>query len=326
MIDNIKDPALKVLVTGAAGYLGSKLCTVLLNKGHTVVGIDCMRYGADNAHAIHHIINHPRFTFHNRKVTASILTEPYDFIFHFAGLVGFPLCERDPDLAAEAHVTATTLLVSHLRKTGGHLVYPNTNSGYGTTDPGNVCHELTMMNPVSIYGRTKLEGELIACQAPKYTVFRLATVFGDSYRIRRDLLVNSYTWDAYKNGVIKVYQPDVMRNYVHIDTVISVFIDTLTNPALENSIFNLGCDELNCSKMDMALKIASVHDQLYPKKKVTIITDNSWSDPDKRNYRVSSKKLQAILNYISDSSVFDQQIMSLYRTYSLFDLPSYGNY
>ena len=208
-----------------------------------------------------------------------------DIIIHLAALVGQNICEKKPNYAQHVNYDATKFLVDNLSK-DQLLIYPNTNSGYGTTDGSQLCVETTTMNPISVYGKTKCDAEKVIMDRENSISYRLATLFGISGRTRLDLLVNDLTYRAYYNMPTKVFEPLYKRNFLHVNDAANAFIYALDHfDNLKNEIYNVGNDSLNCTKLELIEKIKN----LCPNFDVDI--DNNTRDPDQRNYIVSSDKI-----------------------------------
>ena len=90
----------KILVTGAAGYLGSTICTQLVNEGYTVTGVDNLFF---EKNTLEHLIKYKNFSFHKFDVREDKLYKEFipknDVILPLAGIVGAPLCDKFHDLA-----------------------------------------------------------------------------------------------------------------------------------------------------------------------------------------------------------------------------------
>ena len=93
------------------------------------------------------------------------------------------------------------------------IIYLTTNSGYGVGDINKYCTEESPLNPISLYGKTKVEAEKIVMRSKNAIGFRLATVFGYSYRMRTDLLVNNFVFKSIRNKKLVIYEPHFRRNY-----------------------------------------------------------------------------------------------------------------
>src|SRR5207244_589033 len=113
------------------------------------------------------------------------LLKEADIVIPLAAVVGAPACERDPLLARSVNVDAVRLL-NRLRCPAQLVVYPTTNSGYGTKSGDLYCTEETPLEPISLYGETKAEAEKLFLDSPNAITLRLATVFGVSPRMRLD--------------------------------------------------------------------------------------------------------------------------------------------
>lgn len=298
---------MNILVTGGAGYIGSKLVHQLLRDGYHVDVVDNLRYGYEPVVAY---LDHPNLTFVNMDVALKsnqklFKLQSYDVIIPLAALVGMPLCDKYPERAKDINVGQIEWIVDTLNDLALEplIIYPNTNSGYGSTSGTEPCTEETPMNPISVYGKTKCDAEnYIADNYNNYCIFRLATVFGCSPRPRLDLLVNDLAFKIYHDTQISLYEGGFMRNFVHIDDVVKGFMWAIQNyefhgdvrisdyglPENESAVYNLGNDNANMSKLDLAQTICRVYKKDFYK---LIKSDITTKDPDQRNYIVSSKKL-----------------------------------
>lgn len=275
------------LVTGGAGYLGTMFTLMALNKGHRVVIYDNFRY--DQAASLFFLSGyHPgQYTVINadvrdyRELGKALRTT--DCVIHLAAIVGAPACDKHPEDTISINQTATENLVK-LLSANQRIIYPNTNSGYGTV-PNAVCDENTPLNPISSYGQTKLAGERAVLDHNDSFVFRLATVFGISPRMRFDLLVNQLTLAGHFNKKIVVFDGHLRRNFVYVRDVAECFLwaSEVSDIFPRWRVYNLGNDGSNMTKMELASLIGS-----YTGAE---ITDGVGSDPDQRDYMVSSDKL-----------------------------------
>lgn len=279
---------MKILVTGCCGYIGSMLVDRLLDEGYSVEGVDYLIY--DQGPTFQHLLaKYPhKFNFHKLDVKTDYIkiahiADSCDVLIPLAALVGMPICERDSTEAMLVNTKSIDNLVSRASP-NQLIIYPNTNSGYGKS--ADICTETTPMNPISIYGRTKFSGERIVCSHDYSIVFRLATVFGPSLRMRLDLLVNDFVLKAFTYNTPKIYEKDAMRNYVHISDVVDAFIYAIKERdyLYRDKIYNLGNDDLNCSKEGLVNKI----NEIIP---FSVVYNNDSKDPDGRDYVVSSEKL-----------------------------------
>jgi nucleoside-diphosphate-sugar epimerase len=179
------------------------------------------------------------------------------------------------------------------------LIYPTSNSGYGIGQKSKFCDENSLLNPVSLYGRTKADAEKIVIKHSNFVAFRLATLFGYSYRMRTDLIVNNFVEKAVKIKKLEIFEPKFRRNFIHINDVVKAFIFSIENfNKVRNNIFNLGLSSANITKIQLAQKIKKKI------KDIKIVVNTSRSDPDKRDYFVSNKKITNFFN-IEFSSMED---------------------
>jgi nucleoside-diphosphate-sugar epimerase len=131
-----------ILITGAAGYVGSILCETLLSAGHRVIALDKMSFEP----SLFHLCANPCFDFifgdvRDERVLAKAM-QSADVIIPLAALVGAPLCARDPWTATSVNLEAVRL-VTRLRSPRQLIIYPTTNSGYGTKSGDVHCTEET---------------------------------------------------------------------------------------------------------------------------------------------------------------------------------------
>ncbi len=281
--------AQRVLVTGGLGYLGSILCEHLLDAGYAVTALDSLLYESGQQ-GLFHLCANPAFEFikgdvRDEAVMRSAL-KTADVVVHLAAIVGAAACDRDPVLAKTVNVDSVRLL-NRLRSQNQIVIFPNTNSGYGATTGQTYCTEDTPLEPISLYGRTKIEAERILLDSPNVVAFRLATVFGVSPRMRLDLLVNHFVHAAVKDGFLVIFEKEFKRNFIHVRDVADCFIHAMANAGrMTGQAFNLGLDSANLSKEELALKVKQFVPNFY------VHFAPIGQDPDKRNYIVSSARLR----------------------------------
>jgi nucleoside-diphosphate-sugar epimerase len=209
-----------------------------------------------------------------------------DVIIPLAAIVGAPACDRDPWLARSVNLDAVVTL-NRIRSPRQLLIYPTTNSGYGIKSGEIHCNEDTPLEPVTLYGRTKVDAEAALLQSPQTITLRLATVFGLSPRMRIDLLVNHFVYSAVTDGYLVIFEKDFKRNYIHIRDVADCFVHCIEHAErMVGRPYNVGLDAANLSKEELALKVKDYVPNFY------IHFSETGSDPDKRNYIVSNQRLR----------------------------------
>jgi len=276
-----------ILITGAAGYIGSMLCTELVSRGYNVTAVDILKY---DSNSLSHLFFFKNFKFFKEDITKEFtlkkLIQNQDYIIPLAALVGAPLCEKKKEEAVNTNYKSIKILLKIIKKTQ-RIIFPTTNSGYGVGLKDKYCDENSPLNPISLYGRTKKKAEDIIKKHTNSIRFRLATVFGLSYRMRSDLLVNNFVEAAVKKKQISLYESNFRRNYIHIRDVINAFIFSIQNfKKLKNDVYNLGLSEANITKFELCEKIKKQIPDLIIRK------IKNKSDPDKRDYFVSNKKIE----------------------------------
>jgi nucleoside-diphosphate-sugar epimerase len=277
----------KILITGGAGYIGSMLSTELINLGHSVTVVDLLKYEKSS---LDHLYINTNFNFingdaRNPKLMKK-LVKKHEFLIPLAGLVGAPLCEKNKKDAISTNFNSIKLTLKLMTKKN-KLIYLTTNSGYGIGEKNKFCDENSPLKPISLYGRTKCDAEDEVMKFKNTVSFRLATVFGASYRMRSDLLVNNFVQRAINKKHIDIFEPNFRRNFIHVTDVVRGIIFTMKNfNKLKSQVYNLGLSNANITKINLAKKIK----KYYSKVKITVIKNKS--DPDKRDYFVSNKKIE----------------------------------
>ena len=277
----------KILITGGGGYIGSMLSTELINLGYQVTVIDVLKYDKGS---LDHLYFNTNFFFINDDVgNLSILKKQikeHDFIIPLAALVGAHLCEKNKKDAIAINFESIKTILNNLNDKK-KLIYLTTNSGYGIGEKNKYCDESSTLKPISLYGQTKCDAENEVKKFKNTISFRLATVFGASYRMRSDLLVNNFVQKAVEKNHIEIFEPKFRRNFIHIKDVVRAIIFSIENfNKLKSNVYNLGLSSANITKIDLAKKIKKQLKTL----KIEVIKNRS--DPDKRDYFVSNAKIE----------------------------------
>ena len=237
------------------------------------------------------------------------IIKDFDVIIPLAGLVGAPLCSKFKKKTIETNYKAIKELINN-KKNNQKIIYLNSNSGYGIGKKNTLCDENSPMNPISLYGLTKANAEKEVLKSNNFIVFRLATVFGVSYRMRPELLVNNFTYNALKYKKLSIYEPYFRRNFIHVRDVVRCILFALKNfQKLKNNVFNLGLSSANLTKIDLAKNVKKFI------KETKIRVFNNKKDPDQRDYFVSNKKIEA--NGFKAKITLDEGIRELIDYYKL---------
>ena len=274
-----------VLVTGGAGYIGSILCEHLLDAGYEVSVLDKPTH---QPNSLFHLCNNPNFNFtYGDVLDESIikkLLKLVDIIVPLAAIVGAPACKRDAFLARPINSNSISML-NAIRSKDQLVVFTSTNSGY-KVDPEGICTEDTPIEPISLYAKTKVEAESVLLNSPNTISLRLASVFGMSPKMRLDLLLHNFIYEAITKGYLVLFEKDFNRNYIHVRDVADCIIHCIENPQMVGMAYNVGLDSANLTKQELALKIKEYIPNFY------IHYADINSDMDKRNYIISNQRLR----------------------------------
>jgi nucleoside-diphosphate-sugar epimerase len=278
---------MKILVTGAAGYIGSILTPLLLQAGHKVTAVDNFMY---NQNSLLDCCLDDNLTVVRGDVRNKTLMEKYikeaDAIFPLACLTGAPLCAQDPCGAQTILFDAIDQMLKITSKSQ-MIVFPTTNSGYGIGEKGKFCDEKTPLRPISLYGKLKVQAEEAILNSGHGITLRLATAFGVSPRMRLDLLVNDFTYRAVHDRFVVLFEAHFKRNYIHVRDISKAFIHSISNfEKMKNEPYNVGLSDANLSKMELCQEIKKQIPDFY------FVEATIGEDPDKRDYIVSNEKIE----------------------------------
>ncbi len=276
-----------VLISGAAGYLGSILTEQLLLAGHQVIALDNF---SEQRGTLNHLCSHPNLEIVRGDCRNTHTLRPLirraNIIIPLAALVGIDRCHNDATGALTTNRDAIEL-ISGLIDKDQRLIFPCTNSGYGLGGE-SICTEASAMKPISLYGRTKTEGESIVMVRPNSISFRFATLFGMSPRMRWDLLVNDFVQRAMRDRSLVLFESHFKRNFLHVRDAANCFLHAIEHwDGMKGQIYNAGNTALNMSKLELANKVKEHNPEL------AILLWPLGTDPDQRNYTVSNAKLEA---------------------------------
>lgn len=289
----------KIMVTGAAGYIGSTLCELLLNKGYKVLGVDLLIFGD---HGMKNLLLNPNFEFvktdlTNLKPLVSLFSDIYSVI-HLAAIVGDPACTQQPQLAKKINweLSKDLFELSISKKNIKRFIFSSTCSNYGKMNDIDFVSEISPLHPVSLYAELKVKFEkylLNSKTRPDFspTALRFATVYGLSPRMRFDLTVNEFTREIATGKELVIFGEQFWRPYAHVQDLARSCITVLeSNPKLvDHQVFNVGDTKENYTKKDLVKLLL----KLAPKAKIKYV--QKMEDP--RDYRVNFDKIKNKLGY-----------------------------
>ncbi len=276
-----------VLLTGGAGYIGSLLTPLLLEHGYQVTVVDSFLYGAQ---PVLGFSRHPNVTLVKGDIRDETLVNrlvpKHDWVLHLAAIVGYPACAADPYRATTTNVDGTRHIVAAMGKQQ-RLIFASTGSTYGKVL--GVATEETPIEPLTLYGRTKRDCEKVIRDANiNHVSLRFATVFGSSPRLRLDLLINDFIYQAIHNKQIVLFEGHFRRTFLHSSDAAAVYPFTMQHfDKMNRQVFNVGDEAMNYTKKQVA-QLISKYLRYY------LHEADVGTDPDQRDYEVDYNKLRSV--------------------------------
>lgn len=297
----------RVLITGAAGYIGSVLTRQLLNRGDFVRGLDLLNFGGESLLGVY---THPNFEFMKGDVrdsgTVARALDGIDAVVHLAAIVGDPACAKDPETAESTNWGGSVGLYQAAMDTPRvkQFVFASTCSNYGKMEGDGYVQEDSPLRPVSLYAQLKVRFEEFLMNSdprPDFTPtsLRFATVYGASPRIRFDLTVNEFTREVVMGRELVVFGEQFWRPYTHVDDLARSCVVVLDSPSekVRCDVFGVGDTEQNYQKKMIVDEIV----RQVPDAKVQYVR----KDEDPRDYRVDFSKIRDMLGYRITKTVPD---------------------
>ena len=276
---------MKVVIIGGAGFIGSMLTPMLLEQGVRVHVVDNLMFGGQ---ALLPFFINPLFSFaevdvRDREGLQESMKDA-DVIVHLAALVGYPLCKKMPTQAVDINVGGARNVVE-LAPASARLIYASTGSNYGEVE--GICTEDSPLNPLSLYGRTKTEAEGLFLHRENTVSLRFATAFGISNRLRLDLMINDFTWQAIHQRFLVVYEKHFRRTFIHVRDIARAIIHVMERQkCLDHKVFNVGHESLNYTKEDIVNLLRKRLDFL-------VHFAEFGKDADRRDYEVDYARIRA---------------------------------
>jgi nucleoside-diphosphate-sugar epimerase len=299
----------RVLVVGGAGYLGSVLTRRLLAKGYLVRVLDNFLYGR---RALDEIASDPRLEVLEGDMrdihTCVAALEGVHGVVVLAAIVGDPASSIRPTETIETNVLATQALASACKLQNiARFLYASTCSVYGVGD--DLLDEQSPLNPVSLYARTKIASEKIVLDlGDDYfcpTVLRMGTLYGDSPRMRFDLVVNTMAMKSFTDRKIQVFGGKQWRPLLNVEDAADAYVACLEADLKDvgNQVFNVGSTEQNYQIDQIARMVSGAIGD--------VPIEHDGSSLDARDYRVSFAKIQEAVGFRPNHGI-DESARAIY--------------
>lgn len=293
----------KVLVTGGAGYVGSRLIPKLLDNGYEVNVLDLYIYGKDifGAHHQHKGLTEIQGDIRNPETVRKAMTG-CDAVIHLACISNDPSFDLDPQLGKSINFDAFRPMVKIAKELGvKRFIYASSSSVYGIKEVQNVTEDLEL-DPLTDYSKYKAACEVVLKEeaAPGFEtlIVRPSTVCGYATRLRLDLTVNILTTHAYFNKKIKVFGGNQLRPNIHIEDMCDAYLCFLAakKEQIDGKTFNVGYQNLAVNAIAEMVK-ESFSDEAIA---IDVVPTN-----DNRSYHVSSEKIKNELGFTPKHTVED---------------------
>lgn len=275
----------KILITGGAGYFGSKLVEKFLQNNYQVAVYDNLMQGGDG---VKPFIKNPNYTLvvndiqDKQALTEEVLKN--DIIIHAAALVGEPICKKYLKTVYDINTNPAVELASLCEKNNKQFLFLSTCSNYGVR-PNELVDENSTLTPSGLYSTSKINAETEILKNPSALLLRCATLFGVSHRMRIDLTINQLIYEIQKDKEITIYGEDAWRPYIHVEDACNMIFLALKKGL--TGVYNLGDSSLNYTKRQIVDELNKTID--FAVKYI------EWDDP--RDYKVSFTRIHEKIQY-----------------------------
>ena len=294
----IRSGVKRVLITGGAGYLGSVLSRKLIKAGYRVRVLDNLTYGDEGIKELYQNKNFEFFKGDVRNISQIMhAVRGMDAVIHLSAIVGDAASQIDSKETIEinylsAKAVAEACKFNQINK----FLFASTCSVYGANkSPKELLNENSPLHPVSLYAETKLTSEegilSLADENFSPTIFRFATLFGVSPRMRFDLVVNVMTANAVTENKVRVFGGSQWRPNLDVSDAAEACITWVASPIEKTGgqVFNVGANSHNIQIVNIAGMIKKIMPEITIEHNTTSI--------DQRDYNVSFDKISMVLGF-----------------------------
>jgi nucleoside-diphosphate-sugar epimerase len=281
---------MRILITGAAGYLGSALIPKLLARSHDVRTVDIGYFGLGHLRnlkpAVTLIREDLRRILTDREFCDQLL-EGCDCVIHLAAISNDPSAELHPELTEDVNFKVTVALAEAAKAKGIKFLFSSSCSVYGEAD--GELNEDGLLNPLTVYAVTKVKAEQalqsLASDRWRPVILRNGTLFGYSGKMRFDLVINIFSLRSTLYNEIEIFGAGQQyRPFLHVSDCARAFVFLAEKQCLSHLVYNVS--HMNLRVVD----IAEIFQRLNPHLKINHL---ALENPDLRDYSVSTSRIQS---------------------------------
>ena len=313
-----------VVVTGGAGYIGSRLVPALLGAGWRVVVLDALWFGSMGLRRVaadERLVVVPADIRDEAAVRRVLQRHRPDAVVHLAAISNDPSSELDPDVTRAVNLRAVRALISAAEDAGvRRFVYASSASVYGIKSEPDVTEDLPL-EPITLYAECKARGEdLLFASGLEGVAVRAATVCGWSPRLRLDLTVNILTSHALQRGVIRVFGGEQLRPNVHIDDLVEFYLLLLDAPAADvaGRAFNVVAHNASVRELAETIRerVGTAWSRAEEGRSEGTVSIEVVPTVDHRSYHLSGERAARVLGWRPRRRVVDaiDDLVAAWRT------------